>query len=303
VKSGKVPHVGKSISRLVLGSVPLSTSDQEAGYALLDAYLAEGGNTIDLAHVYGGGDQQRVVGQWMRDRDNRDKVVLFDKGCHPYGSPRVTREDMASDIRENHERLGVEKTEFFVLHRDDPTVPAGDIVEWLNEHVAAGRIEAFGGSNWHHRRIEEANEYAEKRDLQGFSVSSPNLSLATVNEPMWEGCYTVDREAREWYERTQFPLFAWSSAGGGFFSEVDSADVHRVYDNDENGRRLARAREVGERYGASPQQIALAWTLCQPLNVWALIGPTGIGQLKESVAAANLELKDEELRYLELGEQ
>jgi aryl-alcohol dehydrogenase-like predicted oxidoreductase len=118
---------------------------------------------------------------------------------------------------------------------------------------------------------------------------------------MWWEAYTVDREARDWYEQTQFPLFAWSSAGGGWFAGATSPDVKRVYENEENVRRLARAKEVAEKKGVTPYQIALAWTLNQPLNAWALVGPDTIEQLQVNMATVNLTLSPEELHYLELG--
>ena len=127
----------------------------------------------------------------MRTKDCRDALVTFDKGYHHYGGVRrVTREAMASDILDNHTNLGVTMTEFFVPHRDDPQVPIAKIIDWANEHVRSGRIKVFGGSNFLHHRFAEGNAYAAANGLQGFSASSPNLSLASPNEPMWTECST-----------------------------------------------------------------------------------------------------------------
>ncbi|MHB8637645.1 MAG: aldo/keto reductase [Fimbriimonadaceae bacterium] len=286
----------------MLGSVPFRTDELENTYSLLDAYMAAGGNTIDLSHVYRGGDCHRALGAYMRERGCREKVVLFDKGCHHYGGVRrVTREAMASDILDNHSNLGFCTTEFFVPHRDDPQVPIGKIVDWANEHVRAGRIKAFGGSNFLHHRFAEGNAYAAEHGLRGFSASSPNLSLASPNEPMWTECYSVDPVARGWYAETQFPLFSWSSGGGGFFADVDSPDVRRVYHNRINFGRLERVKEFAKRLDATPTAVALAWTLNQPLNVFALIGPTDAGQLADNLTALDIALDADELRYLEHG--
>jgi aryl-alcohol dehydrogenase-like predicted oxidoreductase len=296
-----VPHLDRDVSRLVLGSVPFSPDNLEKTFALIDAFVKAGGNTIDLSHVYRSGGCHRALAAYMRERGNREHFVLFDKGCHHYGNRRVTREAMASDIMDNHQNLGSGFTEFFVLHRDDALVPIGNIVTWLNQHKDAGRIRVFGGSNFHHYRIRSANEYAAANGLQGFSASSPNLSLATPNEPMWEECLALDRVARDWYEETQFPVFSWSSAGGGFFAGVDSPDVRRVYHNKHNFARLERAKEFGKRLGISPNAVALAWYLNQPINGFGLIGPETPAQLEDNLTALEITLDPDELRYLEFG--
>jgi aryl-alcohol dehydrogenase-like predicted oxidoreductase len=302
MKYGAVPHFDKKISRIVLGSVPFTTSDIDSTFALIDAFRAAGGNTVDLSHVYRGGECQRALGSYMRDRNCRDELVLFDKGCHHYsGVRRVTKAAMASDISDNHANLGVGFTDFFVPHRDDQLVPVTNIIDWLNEHKQAGRIAVFGGSNFLHHRIAAGNAYAEAKGLQGFSASSPNLCLASPNEPMWEECYSVDRVARDWYEETQFPLFAWSSGGGGFFAEIDTPDIRRVYHNKHNFARLERVKEFAKKFDASQMAIALAWTLNQPMNVFALIGPTTPAQLDDNVSALEITFDADQLRYLEHG--
>jgi len=299
LKYAKVPHFPRPISRLVLGSMALSSAEMTRSTELIEAFVAAGGNAIDTAHIYGP-DKHKVVGEFLR-ANGRESLIVMDKGCHPYQQKRVTREDMASDIRESHERLGVGRTEFFVLHRDDPDVPAGEIIEWLNEHKAAGRIDGFGGSNWSCERIEAANRYAEEHGLQGMSLSSPNLALATPIEPMWAGAYSVTREDRDWFERTGFPLFSWSSGAGGFFAGLDTDNVKRVYVNESNLARRDRATELARRYGATPTQIAVAWTLNQPLNVFAIVGPKTAAEWAENLAALNLTLTPDELNYLEMG--
>lgn len=300
---GTVPHFDKPISRVVLGIIPLPQDDHPRAFEIIDRYRELGGNMIDNSVVYGSGKMGLMKAYY--EARGEDALIRLDKGCHHRGDSdagrRVTREDMDADVRANLAGQGVSYSDFFVLHRDDPRIPVGDIVQWLNEHRDAGRIKAFGGSNWHHTRIAAANEYAEKHGLQGFSVSSPNLSLATVNEPMWWEAYSIDREGRDWHERTGFPLFSWSSAGGGWFAEVDSDGVNRVYRNDENIARLARAKELAAQKGVTPYQIALAWTLNQPMNVFALTGPDTVPMLEMNLATVDLKLNPEELTYLEHG--
>lgn len=304
MKYGTVPHFDKQISRIVMGVIPLPHDDLEAAFALLDTYRAAGGNIIDNSYAYGPGFAA-VMKAYYGAR-GEDALIRFDKGSHHhYGREdwnRTTKEALDQEVRGNIERQGVTYSDFYVLHRDNEAVPAGEIVEWLNEHKDAGRIKAFGGSNWSAARIAEANEYAEKHGLQGFSVSSPNLSLALANEPMWTGCSQPTREERAWYASQPLGLFSWSSGGGGFFARLDEVpDIIRVYHNEINFARRERVAQLAAEKGATETQIALAWTLNQPINVFALVGPRTVEQLEDNLKAVEIELTPEELTWLEDG--
>jgi aryl-alcohol dehydrogenase-like predicted oxidoreductase len=301
VKYGKIPHVDKQISKIVCGTDFLLGQSESEAFAALDRFWESGGNCFDSAHCYG--DNSRVFGNWIASRGVAKETVFLDKGCHPYGSPRVTFVDMGSDIQENHERLGVDYTDLFVLHRDDETVPVGEIVDWLNEYRAMGLIGAFGGSNWRHERIAAANQYAAASGKQGMSLNNPNLTLAHAEEPMWPGCLTIDRAGRAWHEKTQFPLFSWSSMARGFFADTEDADALRAYDNDVSRARRERVRQLARERSVSPPQIAMAWVLNQPFPVFALAGLRTPAQCDDTLHALEIQLSQKELDWLEMGDE
>jgi aryl-alcohol dehydrogenase-like predicted oxidoreductase len=299
---GRVPYYPGEISRIVLGVIPLPTDDLDAAFTLLDAYREAGGNIIDNSYHYGPGYSE-VMRRYYAAR-GEDALIRLDKGSHHHyseGRWRLTREDLEHDLLGNLARQGVTYSDFYLFHRDDPRVPVEEVVQWINEHIDAGRVKAWGGSNWSHERIIAANEAAEALGLQGMSVSSPNFSLASVNEPMWTGALTLNDEGRRWHEESGFPLFAWSAGGGGYFAGVESEDVRRVYDNPINSARRERVEALARDKGLSPAQIALAWTLSQPLNVFALVGPRTLDELAEAMAVADLRLTREECDWLEHG--
>ncbi len=294
-----IPSFDRPISRVVFGSMPLSKDSLDESLALLDEYVRLGGNAIDTAQVYGP-DRHHVVGEFLRTR-GREALIVMDKGCHPLGGRnRLTREDLISDLCGDQERMGIDHTEFFVLHRDDPSVPVERVIDWFNEQL--GRIDAFGASNWQADRIQAANDYAASHGMQGFSMSSSNLSLAFPQDEMWKGAVAADPKTREWHARTGFPLFSWSSGAGGFFAGLDTPDVRRVYRNEENLVRKARAEQLAKKYGVSPTQIAVAWVLHQPMNVFAIIGPRTLEELRDGMAAEDLKLAPEEVTWLESGQ-
>jgi aryl-alcohol dehydrogenase-like predicted oxidoreductase len=284
----------RPVSRLVLGTLALERADRERGMAVLDAYVALGGNAIDTAAVYGAGESERVLGDWLeRERPRRDELVVITKGAHPAGERRrVTELDIATDLRTSVERLRG-PVDLYLLHRDDPAVPVGEIVEWMNEHRRAGLIRAFGTSNWTTGRIDEANAYAAARGLEGFSLSSQHLSLATQNEQHWPDTRTAtDPEIAAWHERTQTPLLAWSAQARGYFAGRRDAEVLRVYDNPENRARRERAEAAARRTGRSAQQLALAWVLRQPYPVHAAFGARTPEQVRDAWGALEVEPAD-----------
>ena len=301
IPTASIPFLDKPMPRILCGTDFLLLQPPAQSFAAFDAYWEAGGRAFDTAHCYG--MNTNLFATWVRAHGVAEETIFFDKGCHPYGGEkRVTREAIRSDIRENHERLGVGYTDLFVLHRDDEAIPVGEVIDWMDEAKGEGLIGAYGASNWRHERIQAANDYAAKAGKQPFSLGNPNLSLARANEPMWDGCITLDEEGRRWYAETEFPLFAWSSTARGYFAGVRDGDVERVFVNDANAARFARAAALGEELGMSPVQIALAWTLSQPGNVFALCGLRDKANVAENVAAANLTLSPERLRFLEFGD-
>jgi aryl-alcohol dehydrogenase-like predicted oxidoreductase len=314
---GHVSGVTKPISRLVQGTVMINADNAEWGFKLLDDVFALGCSAFDTAHVYGGGANERTVGRWVRDRGVRDQVVIIGKGAHPMqGRERVTPEDITSDINESLERFGFDHIDLYLLHRDDPSKPVGPIVEVLNEHHRAGKIGAFGGSNWRASRIEEANAYAKERGLTPFVASSPNFSLAEQVQAPWEGCITIsgpenDAE-REWYANHQIALFTWSSLAGGFFSGRFDRDNLQSFDTywdklvvnsycvERNFQRLDRVKQLGAEKGLTIPQVAMAYVMSQPLDIYALTGTNSGEEFRTNMEAVAVKLTPQELAWLDL---
>ena len=299
--------LGRDLSVLVLGTAYWELRPFELVQELTDEWLAVGGNVFDSGRQYG--ESERLLGECLGAR--RRDVVILTKGAHhaeeyeggPILRRRVTPEDITADLEGSLAALATDVIDLYMLHRDDPSRDVGPIVEVLNEHRRVGRIRAFGGSNWSTTRLEEANAYAAEHGLEPFSFSSPQLSLATQNEPPWlEALSAHDPGSLSWYERTQMPLFAWSAQAGGFFAGFTGDLVERVYANEANRERLRRASELGRGRGFTANQVALAWVLDQPFPTYAIIGPRSVGELRESLEALELRLSADEVRWLDLEE-
>ncbi|MCY3934720.1 MAG: aldo/keto reductase [Chloroflexi bacterium] len=307
----------------MLGTDQLTNWEDAAAFRLLDAVYEQGCRVLDTAHVYGDGANERRVGRWLKARGRREEMVILAKGAHHSEQRRrVTPADITADLSDSLARFQTEQLDLYLLHRDDPRQPVGPIVECLHEHAEAGRIGAYGGSNWTTARLQEANDYAAANGLRPFVAGSPNFSLAEQFDAPWPGCVSVSGDGRAcdlaWYRDAGVALFAWSSLAGGFFSgRVDVADAKkrpaatadgeegwrerclRVYGHERNWRRQARARDLAAAKGLSLAQVALAYVLSQEGAVFPLVGCQSGAEFAECVAALAVKLTAAELRWLE----
>jgi len=319
MRYGAIPGVSKSVSRVVQGTTMIESDlDEVKSFALLDQVYEMGCNTIDTAHVYGGGNSERIIGRWMHARGLREKIVIITKGAaHSEDRRRMTPFDIASDLQDSLARLKTDTIDLYLLHRDDPDVPVEPIINTLNEHFQAGRFHAFGASNWSHQRIEAANAYARANGLEPFVASSPQFSLAESLDEPWPLCISISGSAgaaaRKWYAQTHMPLLIWSPLASGFFSgrfrrdnlhifgerEWDRVCV-RTYASEANFQRLDRARVLGVEKGLTAAQIALAYVMNHPMNTFAVIGPRSSDNFRASVEAGEVQLTPQEMDWLAL---
>jgi predicted dehydrogenase/aryl-alcohol dehydrogenase-like predicted oxidoreductase len=297
---GKVPGLDKQVSRLVMGVDNQQTLPHAA--VIFDDFVERGGTTFDTAYIYGGGRGERLLGQWMKSRGNRDEVVVIGKGAH---TPHCNPEAITRQLHESLERLQTDHVDLYLMHRDNEEIPVSEFVDVLNEHFKAGRIKAFGGSNWSLERFDAANAYAEANSKQPFTLLSNHLSLARAYDVPWAGCRHVsDDESQAWLRERQVALFPWSSQARGFFTgrakpeDTSDAELVRCFYSDENFRRLDRARELAKAKGVEPTAIALAWLLHQPYPVFPLIGPRHISETRTSTPGLSVSLTEDEVAYL-----
>jgi aryl-alcohol dehydrogenase-like predicted oxidoreductase len=306
----KIEGLDQPVSQLIMGSDYFAPDVYELVSRNLDAFLAIGGNTIDTAFVYSGGKSEEAIGMWLEERRNRDQVRVWTKGAAPQdGVLCVNRKVIREELEISLERLRTDFVDLYALHRDDPSLPVGPIVEALNELLEEGKIRTFGGSNWTWQRLEVANAYAAAHGLRGFSFNSPNLSLAKAQEPYWIDCVSVDEETARWHEKTGMPILSWSSQARGFFTgrftpeDRSDADLVRVFYNDDNWERYRRAEQMARDKNVTTIQIALAYVLNQPFPCGALIGARNEQEMKSCHEATEIRLTREEMTWLDLSSE
>jgi predicted dehydrogenase/aryl-alcohol dehydrogenase-like predicted oxidoreductase len=303
IASGQIPGVDLPVSRLVLGRGV--DTNLRATAPLIDAFFESGGNCLDTAFNYDGGQRDVSIGQWLTNRGVRSEVVILAKGAH---TPNCNPAGVDREIRVSLDRLKTDYVDIYMLHRDNAQVDVGEFVDVLNRHVDAGRIRAIGVSNWCIERIEQANAWADARGLRRFVAVSNQFSLAQpCVDQIWGGTVNAgDPESRAWFERTQTALLAWSSQAQGFFVRADSSDrsdrhMVRCWHGDDNFERLRRSRVLGAEKGVAPVNIALAWVLAQGFPTFPLIGPRNLRELNSSIRAFEVRLTPEEVLWLDLA--
>lgn len=246
------------VSELGLGTVKYGTDcPREAAFEQMDVFLDAGGNFIDTALVYGDwgpepGSSEKTIGAWMRERGTRSRVVLATKGCHPrLDRPEVSRVSPAcvhEDVESSLRNLGTDYIDLYFLHRDNPQIPVGELLESLEEEVKKGNIRYYGCSNWSLDRVKEAREYAAARDLKGFSCNQLMYTLAKVKPETLGDLMLLDEPFFRFHEESGMNFTAYMCQAGGYFEKrlagrPVSEDKAARYASKGNDQILEKLRE------------------------------------------------------------
>jgi len=316
---GKIKGIDKPFSRYIIGTMGFRDRDKKEEYfAKLDQALACGINAIDTARGYGMGVSEMLVAQWIKERGNREQVILTTKGCHHnMWRDRCHDFDIHSDLYDSLARCGLDYFDIFYMHRDDPGVPVAEIMDALNKHIDAGHIRAIGVANWQIPRVAEANEYAAKHGMTGIAVVEEHYSIAEqIADPFNKGSGTISgpkwASAREWLAETGMPVASYSVLSGGFVTgritretlerEPDSIDpgVKKAYCHEVNFKRLDRTAELAKEKGVSIAQIGLAYSMSGNMDVYPIIGAANEEELRSSLEALELKLTKAECDWIDL---
>jgi len=319
VRYCKIGGLAQDVSVVALGtgSFGAGKGEREA-FSLMDRYAALGGTVLDTAQVYPPSDPgagERIIGRWLRRRGMAQHMVVSTKGGHPriasMERSRLRPEDLREDLLGSLERLGVDRIGLYWLHRDDETIPVGEILEVVCGFQEDGLIGAYGGSNWSRERLEAARIWAERAGKAAVAASQLGWSLAEVSGPVaYAGMLYVGEAERQYHGVTGLPLFAYSSQARGFFGskglaafagdEVATKSL-AGYLSETNRQRLERAVRLAEEKGCTPNQLALAYLLGEPWPVVAIAGCGSVTQVEDSCGAAEVALTASERDWLQNG--
>ena len=298
------------IAPLVLGGNVFGwTADKETSFAILDTFLEAGFNAVDTADVYNryapgmvGGESEAVIGEWMKDRGVRDRIVVITKGGLPMGEGMegLGRDYLPKACEASLKRLQTDYIDVYMSHRADSGTPIEETLETYQGLIDAGKVRHAACSNY---TVEE---------LAGaVAASGGGRARYEVVEP----CYNL--VAREDYEGAMedlcvreglgvIPYFALAAGflTGKYRSKDDlegrpRAGTASQFLTEENFKLLDRIDAVAARHGATMAQVAIAWLMARPSVSAPIASATSLDQLSDILKSADLTLAPEDIAELE----
>ena len=294
---------GIAITPFMLGTNVFGwTADEKTSFAILDAFVARGGNAIDTADVYSvwisghvGGESETVIGRWLKASGKRDKVVIATKvGVHPK-RVGLKRDNIIAACEESLQRLQIETIDLYQLHRDDEITPPEEYLGALDALMRSGKVRAIGASNFKAERFAEALAKTPR-----FETLQPeyNLLARGIESDLTPLC------AREGVSLIPYYGLANGYLTGKYRSAEDKAKSPRgprmdKYMEGKGPAVLAALDAVAARNGATPAQIALAWVMAKPAIAAPIASATSVAQLEELMGALDVTLSAEDMRALD----
>ncbi len=299
----KLGNSGLRVSAMGLGcmgmSISYGTPDDEESTATIQRALDLGVNLLDTSDAYGGGVNERLLGNAIRGR--RDEVVLATKfgnrrnapdGRTVDGRPEYVRRACESSL----ERLGVETIDLYYQHRVDPQVPIEDTVGAMAKLVQEGKVRFLG--------LSEAGLETIRR-----AASVHPISALQTEYSLWTR--DVEAEILPLCRKLGIGFVAYSPLGRGFLTAKitkpgDLIEKDRRHDHprfhqqnlERNRSLLNPLKSISEECGCTPAQVALAWLLRRGDDIVPIPGTKRRGYLEENVKAVDVSLTDAQMEKL-----
>jgi aryl-alcohol dehydrogenase-like predicted oxidoreductase len=307
----KLGSTGLSTAPLVLGGNVFGwTADTATSYAILDAALDAGLNAIDTADVYNrfapggqGGESETMIGQWMKDRGVRDRVVIITKGGLPMGEGMegLGRDYLPRACEASLRRLQTDHIDIYMSHRADPNTPIAETLETFQSLIDAGKIGHAAASNYTADELREALAAAGNGRAR-YAILEPHYNLAERSE--FEGALE-DLCLAEGIGVIPFFALAAGFLTGKYRSKEDLVGRARQttatgYFTPRNLALLEVIDRVAARHDATPAQVSLAWLIARPSVTAPIVSATSLDQLRDILRSTELKLSAEDLAELQM---
>ncbi len=278
-------------------------ADEPESRDVLDAYVAAGGNFIDTANSYlvEHGRSETILGRWLKDRGNRDRIVLATKvgGGRDPRYRNLRPENIRSEAHASLDRLQTDYIDLYYAHYDDVETPLEESLRAFDELVREGLVRHIAASNYTPERLTEALSLQRELGLAQFVALQPHYNLV---ERAYE--QTLAPVAVAW-DLAVLPYYALAS---GFLTgkyrpggqPVDSVRAQRAdqYLN-ESGEAVLRALDqVAAAHDTTAAAVAIAWLLARPTVSAPIASARTTEQLAQILPAAELELASDEIDLL-----
>ena len=302
-------RTGPIVSRLALGTMTFGVeTDEHAAHEQLDTFVEAGGTLIDTADVYADGESERIIGRWLAERDDA-RVVVATKGrfAPPAGSAGASRRGLVRSVDASLTRLGVEAIDTYLVHGWDHHTPVAETLDTLTGLVRSGKIHSIGWSNVTGWQLAQIVTEARSNGLVAPCVVQPQYNLLDRG---------IELEVLPCCLDHGLSITPWSPLGGGWLTGKYSGDERptgttRLGDDPDRGVEAYDTRNsdrtwnildvvgaVARRHGRPMGQVAIAWLLTRPTVASILLGARTVDQLADNLAAATIELTDQDVERL-----
>ena len=306
-------RTGLRVSPLCMGAMTFGTqagwgADEATSRAIFDAYIDAGGNFIDTADGYQGGQSEELTGKFIQDRGLRDQVVLATKFTfNPKpGNPNAGgngRKNIYRALEASLRRLKTDYIDLYWLHAWDTVTPVEEVVYTLNDLVRAGRIRHYGFSDTPAWYVARAQTIAEKEGKERVAALQLEYSLVERN---------IEREHIPAAQELGIAICPWSPLGGGFLTgkykrqgDTGAGDGRLTKGSpfnmftERNWRILETFLDVAKQLGKTPAQVALNWVATQPGITSTIIGASSLAQLNDNLGSLEFAIPAEARQRLE----
>jgi aryl-alcohol dehydrogenase-like predicted oxidoreductase len=277
------------------------TADKARSFELLDRLLDAGFNAIDTADVYSawapgnkGGESETIIGEWMKSRGNRDRIVIITKVGSPMGPGKkgLSAPYIEEAVEASLKRLGVDAIDLYLSHWPDPETPYEETLRGYRTILDKGKVRSIGASNLNADQLSAALDVARRQSLPRYEVLQPEYNLydrGGFDGPLRDLCL-----AEEIGVITYFSL-AKGFLSGKYRSEADLGQSPRgggvkTYLNERGRRILHVLDEISRRRSAKPAEVALAWLIARGGVTAPIASATTTHQIESLIASASLKL-------------
>ncbi len=303
--------LGKSdlaVTPLMLGGNVFDwTADEATSFAVLDAFVGHGGNSLDTADSYSswvpghaGGESETVIGKWLKKSGKRNRVLIGTKVGLWGKRPGLKRQNIIDGCNDSLRRLGVDTIDLYWLHKDDEETPPEEFIGALDELVRGGKVRAVGASNFKVPRFVEALNTSATLGKTAFVAQQPEYNLLNreIEADLVPVCLRENVSI--------LPYFGLASGflTGKYRSSADLSKSPRGARMDKylQGKGLvvlAALDAVAERHEATCAQIALAWIMSKPAMAGPIASATSVAQVNELMGALEIKLTPTDLAQLD----
>lgn len=301
---------GLNISPICFGGNVFGwTVDESKSFELMDAWVEEGFNFIDTADSYStwvegnkGGESETIIGNWIKKRNNRDKVIIATKVGSQITMQKkgLSKKYILQEVEESLRRLQTDYIDLYQSHRPDAETPHEETLEAYAELLKQGKIRSIGCSNYTVEQIKDSLEAAKLHNLPHYQTLQPLYNLyerSAFENGLQQVCIDNNIAVITYYS------LASGFLTGKYRSEADLSKTARgkgisKYLNERGFRILKTLDELADRYHTTQASVSIAWLLTRPAVSAPIASATSIDQIKGLTAAAELQLDDDALALL-----